>query len=285
MRVIKIFLLFVCCISLDVQSQTFLSDTLGINEDGSVIIAKSLALPGWILGVDVDSTDNLLFIRYRNLSKNETSLKNKGGISVYSLADQRMLWQRPVNYFNQDPKLTSEGVLFVTMGKATSLLDLKTGNEVWKKKKMIPYCVDAKNRMFLAYKGSYMNGVSNELEGHSLATGEKMWSRKMSHVYGWNESGLLDDSTRLIVSDGIHLVHMGNGEGPSYAMPTGASDYKEAVALGALGVVTGVLTGFAAVPTGPKKVMELVSNVLSDDTVFLRGKPGEFVLSGSAVAT
>ena len=48
MRVIKIFLLFVCCISLDVQSQTFLSDTLGINEDGSVIIAKSLALPGWI---------------------------------------------------------------------------------------------------------------------------------------------------------------------------------------------------------------------------------------------
>ena len=39
----------------------FLSDTLGINEDGSVIIAKSLALPGWILGVDVDSTDNLLF--------------------------------------------------------------------------------------------------------------------------------------------------------------------------------------------------------------------------------
>ena len=66
MRVIKIFLLFVCCISLDVQSQTFLSDTLGINEDGSVIIAKSLALPGWILGVDVDSTDNLLFIRYRN---------------------------------------------------------------------------------------------------------------------------------------------------------------------------------------------------------------------------
>lgn len=133
---------------------------------------------------------------------------------------------------------------------------------------MIPYWVDAKNRMFLAYKGSYMNGVSNELEGHSLATGEKMWSRKMSHVYGWNESGLLDDSTRLIVSDGIHLVHMGNGEGPSYAMPTGASDYKEAVALGALGVVTGVLTGFAAVPTGPKKVMELVSNVLSDDTVF-----------------
>lgn len=77
-------MLFVCCISLDVQSQTFLSDTLGINEDGSVIIAKSLALPGWILGVDVDSTDNLLFIRYRNLSKNETSLKNKGGISVYS---------------------------------------------------------------------------------------------------------------------------------------------------------------------------------------------------------
>ena len=61
---------------------------------------------------------------------------------------------------------------------------------------------------------------------------------------------------------------MGNGEGPSYAMPTGASDYKEAVALGALGVVTGVLTGFAAVPTGPKKVMELVSNVLLDDTVF-----------------
>lgn len=79
-----------------------------------------------------------------------------------------MLWQRPVNYFNQDPKLTSEGVLFVTMGKATSLLDLKTGNEVWKKKKMIPYWVDAKNRMFLAYKGSYMNGVSNELKAIAL---------------------------------------------------------------------------------------------------------------------
>lgn len=84
-----------------------------------------------------------------------------------------MLWQRPVNYFNQDPKLTSEGVLFVTMGKATSLLDLKTGNEVWKKKKMIPYWVDAKNRMFLAYKGSYMNGVSNEVGRPQPCDGRK----------------------------------------------------------------------------------------------------------------
>lgn len=73
MRVIKIFLLFVCCISLDVQSQTFLSDTLGINEDGSVIIAKSLALPGWILGVDVDSMQNVylpmqtIFVLYKAL--------------------------------------------------------------------------------------------------------------------------------------------------------------------------------------------------------------------------
>ncbi len=65
----------------------------------------------------------------------------------------------------------------------------------------------------------------------------------------------------------------------------GQSDYKEAVALGALGVVTGVLTGFAAVPTGPKKVMELVSNVFIGRHGFLRGKPGEFVLPGSAVAT
>ena len=77
----------------------------------------------------------------------------------------------------------------------------------------------------------------------------------------------------------------GNGGRAELCHAAGASDYKEAVALGALGVVTGVLTGFAAVPTGPKKVMELVSNVLSDDTVFYVARPGEFVLPGSAVAT
>ena len=53
-------------------------------------------------------------------------------------------------------------------------------------------------------------------------------------------------------------------------MITGTTNYTGAVALGALGVLTGVLTGFSAVPIGAgvNAVVELTSNVLRDDTLF-----------------
>lgn len=248
------------------EAQSFLNDTIGVRMDSTAIIGECIDFPCWIQSVSADSTGTLFLVQGRDLNKKETSVKNTGDIWMISLPDKKVLWQRPINYFIQEAKLTDKGVSFVSKDKYF-LLDLQTGAEIWKGKKMVPYSLNTQGNRLLAYKGSTMNGVSRQLQGYDMNTGDMLWKREISHRYGWNESLMLDDSTRLIVSDGLHTVNLLDGTGNSFLMKTGVDDYRATAALGALGVLSGVLTGMAVVPYGNNVVVDLVSDVLLDDSL------------------
>ena len=142
---------------------------------------------------------------------------------------------------------------------------------------MVPYSVNAADDRLLAYKGSVMNGITKQLQGYDLLTGKMLWKREISHRYGWNESLMLDDSTRLIVSDGLHPVNMSDGSGQSFPMKTGVDDYRSAAAIGALGLVAGALTGVGFFPYGNNVVVDLVSNVLPDDSLLYVANRGQLL--------
>lgn len=248
------------------EAQTFLTDTIGVRMDSTALIGECMDFPCWIQSVSADSTGTFLLVQGRDLNKKETSVKNTGDIWMISLSDKKVLWQRPINYFAQEAKLTDQGVSFVSKDKCF-LLDLRTGAEIWAGKKMVPYSLNTVDNRLLAYKGSAMDGVSKQLQGYDLLTGNMLWKREISHRYGWNESLMLDDSTRLIVSDGLHTVNLSDGSGHSFPMKTGVDDYRSAAAVGALGLVAGALTGVGFFPYGNNVVVDLVSNVLSDDSL------------------
>lgn len=250
------------------KAQSFQSDTIGfkMDRDSSVIMGECIEFPCWIQSVEADSTGTFLLVQGRDLNKKETGVKNSGDIWMILLPEKKVLWQRPINYFVQQARLTDQGVSFVSKDKYF-LLDLRTGKEIWTGKKMIPYSMNAEDNILLAYKGSTMNGISKQLQGYDMLTGALLWKRELSHQYGWNESLMLDDSTRLIVSDGLHTVRLSDGTGNDFPMRTGVDDYRSAAAIGALGIVAGVLTGTGFFPYGNNVVVELVSNVLADDSL------------------
>lgn len=248
------------------DAQTFLKDTIGVRMDSAAIIGECIDFPCWIQSVSADSTGTFLLVQGRDLNKKETSVKNSGDIWMICLPEKKVLWQRPINYFAQEAKLTDQGVSFTSKDKYF-LLDLRTGTEIWAGKKMVPYSMNVAENRLLAYKGSVMNGISKQLQGYDLLTGNMLWKREISHRYGWNESLMLDDSTRLIVSDGLHTVNLSDGSGQSFPMKTGVDDYRSAAAIGALGLVAGALTGVGFFPYGNDVVVDLVSNVLPDDSL------------------
>ena len=236
---------------------------IGVTTEGRELTARGFEFNGRVRDYKMDTTGTIFMVKIGYLTKNEQSYKNKGELVVFDFQEGRELWRRKVNYMNDQFALLPEGILFNSKGIKSSLLDLQTGTPKWNKK-ILPYILDREDNKLWAYK----NGVSKKLECYDTNTGELLWTREVPHTYGWNYHGLVDDSTRLIVSDGLHLVNVNNGTGESYPMNTGTTNYTGAVALGALGILTGALTGYAGIPTGGNTVVELTSNVLRDDSLF-----------------
>lgn len=262
----KLFLIGMLLFALGIKAQVISTDTLGIKPDGSVLMGECVDFSAWIENMDVDSTGAFLIVRTRNLSKNEKSIKNKGAVSVISVPEKKVLWNKSINYLAQQPTYFFQTLSIFSKGKST-FLDLETGNELWKEK-FVPYIRCSQANLLLGYKVSSMSGFTKKLEGRDASTGKLVWDREISHHYGWNDSFMLDDTLCMIVSDGLHIVNVNNGQGNSIQMKTGIDDYKVAAALGALGILTGVLGGVAVLPYGPNVVVEMVSNVVQEDSLY-----------------
>lgn len=261
----KLFLIGLLLISLGGKAQVISTDTLGTKADGSVLMGECLNYSAWIEQMNVDSTGTFLIVQTRNFTKSGKDVKNKGAISVTSLPEKRMLWSKPMNYYAQQPDYVSQTLSVYSKGKS-AFLDLETGNELWKDK-FAPYLKCEQENLLIGYKSS-SNGIGKMLQGRDLSTGKVLWNREISHHYGWNDSFMLNDSLYMIVSDGLHIVNINNGQGNSLPMKTGVDDYKAAAAMGALGILTGVLGGVAIVPYGPNVLVEMVSNVVQEDSLF-----------------
>lgn len=257
--------LFVCLLTFCpfINAQEKKGIVIGQTMEGKELTAHSFEFDGKIRKYKMDTTATLFMVQLGHLTPNGKSYKNKGELVVFNYQEGKELWRRKMNYLNDQSVLLSEGVLFNSKGVKSFYLDLQTGQERWNKK-IFPYVMDHQNGKILSYK----NGVTKNLECYEMSSGEHLWTREVPHAYGWNYDGWVNDSTRLIVSDGIHLVNINNGTGKSYPMVTGTTNYSGAVALGALGILTGVVAGVSVMPTGGNAVAELTSNMLGEDSLF-----------------
>lgn len=214
----------------------------------------------------IDSLHNYMFIKSRGISGKGKYLSNKGHIYMLDLNNGTELWSRGINYFSESISYTSKGILIGTKGIKNSLIDLKTGEEIWNKK-FSPAGITNNNQVLLTYKNSKMYGITNKLEGREISTGEVIWETEIEHNYGWNRLLNLNDSTLLIFSSGLHSININDGSGWDYKAKTGIDDYKGTVAVNTIGVLSTILLGVGFMQTGHDMVTGLVSNILIKDSI------------------
>lgn len=211
-----------------------------------------------------DSVNNYLFILSTETTRNGRYLSDERHIHLFDLSNGREMWNRATNRFREKINYCTKGLLVTSHGK-TSLLDLQTGKTRWTKKFFTKHIFTRKG-LILGYKSAVRKKVANTLKGIDLASGELLWETTLKYRDYWDEVFLMNDTTLLISSEGLHVIHTGNGSGWDYKAKTVTKDYKRAIATTALGVATAVFFGFGIINTQPTETVSLRSNVMVEDS-------------------
>lgn len=212
-----------------------------------------------------DSVGNQLTVFLRGTTKSGKWLDSNGEVRILNLNDLSPRWNTPIRYQVEQTGCHSFGFLKTTNGK-TTLYDNQTGAKRWTQK-IVPWLLARNDHALLAYSTKGWSSKNEMLACYLPTTGEKVWEREIPHEFGWTDSEMLNDSTLLVASDGLHTINLFTGLGWDYEASTGAKNYSEMLATNALGVVMGALTGVAVYNPNAQKVTWMVSNVLLCDSL------------------
>ncbi len=213
-----------------------------------------------------DTVSGYITVLLRGLSRNGKWLKNKGDIVVFDIDNKQVKWSIKFPF-----QLASEkqfgSKIFIREFNKTFLLNIENGQRLWKNKNSI-YLVNSDYNIGIGYLQRNSKKVSNVLHGIDLSTGKTIWHRTIDRNYGWNDLYYLNDSTLMIVADGLHTLNIKNGFGWDYNTSTGKDDYSGTVITDIAGIAVGILTGVGFYTTGHKVVSGIASNILSDTSGF-----------------
>ncbi|HEV7348279.1 hypothetical protein [Telluribacter sp.] len=226
-------------------------------------VSKEYIFPDRIHSSHVDTTLNLLTIQLRAL-RNEKWLANRGKIYVFDMPGSRVRWSKNVLYQNESYENVGP-LLLKTNASGSHLLNVETGETVRRENTVFIHA-DPEFNIGIGYDITPSKSLKNLLMGINIATGEKLWQRVVTRDYSWNDLRYLNDSTLLIVAEGLHTINIHDGSGWDYTAVTGKKDYSVTIAKNVAGVAVGLLTGAYLVSTGPDLIRDVVSNVVTKDS-------------------
>jgi hypothetical protein len=215
----------------------------------------------------MDSASHLAALQLRGIAKNGKYLESKGYISSFDLNTQQILWSRKVNYQFTSVSHKPSSFLLTNIDESICI-DLHSGQNIFSLKKHIYYQND-KYKVALGYgTNGMLTSAEQTLIGYDLQNTQVLWKRKLTREYTWNDAFLIDDSTLMVVSSGLHTVNLRTGKGWDYNAITGSKDYTKTGIINGLGIGLGILTGTFVMATGHDVVSGLVSNVVSDSASY-----------------
>lgn len=226
-----------------------------------------------------DTTNQLLTVNLRGLSKNGKWLDNKGIILRYDLRTDSILWYKKITYQKESIDQYGGVTIHSSRNKKSHSIDNYTGEQLWEIKNNLLFG-DTKYGIGIGYKiNSRIN--ENTLEGIDLKSGNVLWKRDISREYGWNGILIPNDSTLFILASGLNKLNINDGTGWSFKTVTGEKDYSAARIGSILGVMSGLMTGYYSISTGYNLVKNVNSNALFfDDTIFFASKDDLVSLAG-----
>lgn len=243
------------------KQEITIGKNLTTNQD---IAATKITFPCFVYQWEGDTTGQDILLQLRYLTNNGRYFKNKGYIGVYSAKNQSMLWaQRTKNF---DVRI-SGGAILQRVGNKTQRLNSSTGDVLWENETAI-YYVDPKTNTGLAYAITNPSAKNvNTLLGINMNTGKELWSHEVNRDFGWNSLIDENDTSKLIMSSGLHQINLLNGQGWDYKAITGMKEYAANAATLTAGITLGLATGIMLVPTGQNIIHDIASNLVQKDNL------------------
>jgi len=260
MKNLILFCTILFCSNLFAQQSTFVAGKNLL--DSTDIQGVEYKFSDKIFNFFVDTTSNFLTVQLRGVSKNEKYWNNKGNFLQYDLNIDSILWKQKINYQTEKILQSNKTLILSTLQK-NIFIDTQKGKEKFSTKNNIMLIFSNKN-IAIGYRSKMQE--NNNLEGMNLSTGKVLWTTKISRDYGWNDVLFLNDTTLLIVANGLNAVNLNNGKGWKYEVATGDKDYTAAALTTLGGIVLGLFTGTFVYGTGYDLVYDVVSNVAADST-------------------
>jgi hypothetical protein len=228
------------------------------------INATKITFPCFVYQWQGDTTGQNILLQLRYLTSNGKYFKNKGFVGVYNAKGQSIIWAQETKNF--DIKLSGSAIL-QRVGNNTQRLSTETGKVVWENATAI-YYVDPKTKIGLAYPIVNPSASNvNTLMGINMENGSTLWSHEINRDFGWNSLISMNDTSKLIVSSGLHRLNFSNGHGWDYTAITGVKEYSANAATLAAGITLGLATGIMLVPTGQNIVHDIASNLVAKNNL------------------
>ncbi|MFA6812637.1 MAG: hypothetical protein WCR45_06035 [Bacteroidaceae bacterium] len=224
---------------------------------------KSYSFSERIYSIQSDTTQHYLLVNTRSLTKSGKYLKNKGLMILFDLTTEKELWRKPFNYAIQTAFIYPDGVLVKNDFKSTTLYQFADGKKLWNIDGTFTIYDNKTDKLFW-YKYSAYKANDKHLNYRDFKTGKILWTTTLPHKYGWKDLYIVNDSIRLIVSDGLHLINIHNGSGYHYTAETGEIRHSDRITNF---FVTALSVGFLGIYAQPKVsyVKNTYSNIIYQD--------------------
>lgn len=211
----------------------------------------------------IDTVNRYLFVKSTKREKKRNLTTDEGHLHLIDLESSEKQWEKKMDFDSKLIQYSPKGVLVHYNGN-TSLLDLKTGETLWfKKLDVIGF--DNNYRILLAVNRPLNYHKGYKLRGIDIPTGKMLWETKERFKYGLDGMLSPTDSTLLVLSHGLHGIHVGKGLQWSYDARTSVKDYSGAIFMGVMGVASAFFTGFGFIP-GVTEQSGMRSNVPIEDS-------------------
>jgi outer membrane protein assembly factor BamB len=175
------------------------------------IKTAELIFPEKIFKVYSDTATNLLTVQLRGLKQNGNR-KNNGTIVQYDMENNKVLWSKKIDYKASYISQYSKNI-FLTRYDISYKLDIYSGDILWEIPSSIDF-IDLEKEIAIALRSDGLG--NNRLEGIDLKTGKKLWKRPISSNFGWSDHFFVNDSTLIVLADGLLQINIHTGKGWKY---------------------------------------------------------------------
>lgn len=264
---------------------TVLVDSVVMGENtlsGEKIYGQRYTMQGFLLkGVYLDSLGHNMAVLVGDLNKKGDSGR-KGQFIGYNLERDSLLWwssMAPLWYDN----IRMGKTIFRRYNNKYECLDALSGEVVVVSNDPIAYFMRKQN-IYMTY---FSPMWGNKLRARIPQSNKVLWKKEFASPYTWDDCVMVDDSSLLIVANGVHKFNVFTGEGWSVATPMGRNDAKanaQASAEVATGMLLGLFTGSFIIPMGPGDyaIKDLQSNLVNvGDTIMFASSEKLSCLNGN----
>lgn len=253
------------------------SDTVSIGKfliSGESVFAKKITFDEKIHHFQIDTLNEQITMQLRDFNRFGNP-KNRGHLIRYDIEGNKVLWSNKASY--QYESIRQYGNLLMdTYGGWTYGINNETGEQEWQNKKNLFFAAPEYN-IAMGYEFHPTEGPENMFYGVSTKNGRTQWQREINREYGWRDVLYLDDTTILIVAEGLHSLDIRTGKGWDYHLVSGKENYTRAAVTSGLGMAVGLLTGVYFASANPDIISNISSNVIVDSSSLFFASTEELV--------